>query len=174
MFAYFSSPTSIKNMRILYIHGLDSRPNPERISSLESNGHQVYALHLDYRLERNAYARLRQLSRDKRVEFLVGSSLGGLMAFWLGEELGLPCLLYNPAVYYGRDQANIVVQQQLGCPARWVVIGDEDDVVDPEISWQYFQDISPQVNFQRVIRYQGLGHQIDPSTFRETQRWAGL
>lgn len=161
-------------MRILYIHGLDSRPNPERISSLEAEGHQVFALHLDYRLQPNSYKQLRRLAREREVEAIVGSSLGGLMGFWLAEELGLPCLLFNPAVYYGREKANIKLEAQLGCPQRWVVIGADDEVVDPEISWQYFADIGPQSHGQHVIWWQGLGHQIDLETFRAAQRWAGL
>ncbi len=161
-------------MRILYIHGLDSRPNPERISSLESNGHQVFALHLDYRTEPSSYLKLKQYAKGEQVEFIVGSSLGGLMGFWLGEELGLPCLLFNPAVYFGRENANIQLENRIGCPRRWVVIGEKDEVVDPQISYQYFEDIAPQSQAQRVIRCQWLGHQIDPDTFREVQRWVGL
>ncbi len=161
-------------MRILYIHGLDSRPNPERISSLEAEGHQVFALHLDYRTQKDSYKQLRTLACEREVEFFVGSSLGGLLGFWLAEELGLPCLLFNPAVAYGKELAHIEVANTLGCPQRWVVIGSEDEVVDPEISWQYFADIAEKSISQQVIWWQGLGHQIDLNTFRAAQRWAGL
>jgi uncharacterized protein len=161
-------------MRILYIHGLDSAPHPERTQSLEDAGHQVQALHLDYRAQPDAYAILRQLARREEIDFIIGSSLGGVLSFWLAEEMGVPCLLFNPAVYLTRPEINIELEAQLGCPARWVVIGDQDEVVDPGQSWYFFQQPEQQQTWQRVVRCQWLGHQIDLATFREMQRWAGL
>jgi hypothetical protein len=62
----------IKSMRILYIHGLDSAPNPDRTASLEVAGHQVFALHLDYRNQPDAYAQLRAFGEQEQVEYIVG------------------------------------------------------------------------------------------------------
>ena len=38
-------------MNILYIHGLNSFPHPERLEILKAKGHQTFALHLDYEKE---------------------------------------------------------------------------------------------------------------------------
>ena len=161
-------------MRILYIHGLDSRPNPERISSLEAVGHEVIAPDIDYRTQPQTYNRLRGLVRENEISFIVGSSLGGLMGYWLSHDLGLPCLLFNPAIYVSREEANIVLEEQKGCTERWVVIGDEDDVVNPDESWAILREERHTAQTQFVIRQQGLGHQIDRDTFVAAQRWAGL
>lgn len=174
MFVYFSSQIQSRPMRILYIHGLDSSPNPQRIDSLEQADHQVFALHLDYRQQPDAYQILRQYAQKETVEFIVGSSLGGALGFWLAEEMGLPCLLFNPAVYLARAEMNVSLTHRVGSPSRWVVIGDQDDVVDPEVSWSFFQKQASSEIQQRVIRCQWLGHQIDFATFQEIQRWAGL
>jgi hypothetical protein len=104
---------------------------------------------------------------------IVGSSLGGMLGFWLAEEMGVPCLLFNPAVFLTRPEVSIDLIQRLGCPARWVVIGDQDEVVNPDQSWAFFQNQGQQTR-QRVIRCQWLGHQIDLVTFQEIQRWVGL
>lgn len=161
-------------MRILYIHGLDSAPNPDRIASLEAAGHEVFALHLDYRQQPDAYDILRDYAQQQRIDYIIGSSLGGALGFWLAEEMGVPCLLFNPAVYLSRPEINIELTAQPGCPARWVVIGEQDDVVDPAQSWAFFAQQDQRQTWQRVIRCQWLGHQIDRATFREMQRWAGL
>jgi uncharacterized protein len=162
------------HMRILYIHGLDSSPNPDRIQSLEEAGHQVFALHLDYRQQPDAYAILRAYAQQNHLDFIIGSSLGGVLGFWLAEEMGVPCLLFNPAVYLSRSEIHIELTARRGCSLRWVVIGEQDEVVDPEESWRFFQQPDQQQARQRVIRCQWLGHQIDRATFREMQRWAGL
>jgi len=161
-------------MRILYIHGLDSRPNPERISALEAVGHEVIAPDIDYRTQPQTYDRLRKMAREESIGFIVGSSLGGLMGYWLSRELGHPCLLFNPALYVSREEVFIDMQQDRGCEERWVVLGDEDDVVNPDESWAILQEEAHTALRQFVIRQQGLGHQIDRDTFVAAQRWAGI
>ncbi|RMG70989.1 MAG: alpha/beta hydrolase [Bacteroidetes bacterium] len=162
-------------MRILYIHGLDSSPNPDRIGWLERAGHRVFALHLDYRQQPDAFAILRGYAQANQIEFIVGSSLGGFLGFWLGEALGLPTLLFNPAMTMVRlDEARIDPNMPRRCPSRWVVLGAQDDTVDPFQNEAFFADPDNQVPYQRVVRCQWLGHQIDPDTFAAMARWAGL
>ena len=159
-------------MKILYIHGLDSSPNPDRIGWLEQEGHQVEALHLDSRNEPDTYNLLRKVARQ--CEFIVGSSLGGRLGYWLAEELGLPCLLYNPALALEIPGLSENHTGPIGSPERYVVLGDLDDVVDPEETWKWLRMNDSPNGKQRVIRCQWLGHQIDQQTYIQTCRWAGL
>ncbi|MEM7657410.1 MAG: YqiA/YcfP family alpha/beta fold hydrolase [Bacteroidota bacterium] len=161
-------------MQILYIHGLDSSPNPDRMGHLERLGHTVQGLHLDYRNTPDSYEQLKSLSVKQGVQFLVGSSLGGMLAFWLGEELGIPCLCFNPAMHVTKEEANIPLSFPHTCPKRWVVLGAEDDTVDPQANWAYFQELTQEDVFQQVWMCQGLGHQIDLPTFEGAARWCGL
>lgn len=160
-------------MHILYIHGLDSEPNPFRISQLETAGHVVSALHLDYRTEPDSYKILRDHCRNHQVEFIVGSSLGGFLGFWLGKELGINSLLFNPAMpNLETDEAGIDPNFEDQPQNRWVVIGAEDDTVNPHQNWEYFRKLS--YPGQKVLMCQWLGHQIDPDTFVEMATWSGL
>ncbi|MEL6191361.1 MAG: YqiA/YcfP family alpha/beta fold hydrolase [Bacteroidota bacterium] len=161
-------------MKILYIHGLDSSPNPDRIGYMEEMGHEVVALHLDYREQPDAYHILDKYAREELIEGIVGSSLGGFLGFWLSQHLGVPCLLYNPAMWLDAVELKIPAPKKDACPQRYVVLGDEDDVVDPDQNWQFFSQAGKNQGLQSVIRCQGLGHQIDVRTFQDTFRWAGL
>jgi hypothetical protein len=160
-------------LKTLYIHGCDSFPVPEKIQILRNAGLEVTAPHIDYRIQPDLYQFLKETIISENLEFLIGSSLGGFTAFWLAEDLGLPCLLFNPAMSFGdlfKKQLPEISNRL--CPARFVVIGAKDETVDPTINKAFFESIETKSCLQRVIVCQWLGHQIDFTTFEEMVGWA--
>ncbi len=158
-------------MKVLYIHGLNSFPHPERLDYLKEKGHEVFALHLDYENEPKTFEILKKHAIDNQVDFIVGSSAGGYIGYWLGQELNIPQLLFNPAVGLR------AIEQDTGYKIAennelhsWVVIGKNDEKVAPKSSLTFFENKS---NI-RVIVAQWLAHEIDLQTFRETINWCGL
>ncbi len=69
-------------MKALYIHGLDSKPNPTKLKIIESFGCKVLAQHINYRSTPNAFALLDKYIVDNKIEFIIGSSLGGRLGYW--------------------------------------------------------------------------------------------
>lgn len=161
-------------MKVLYIHGLDSNPTPQKIEMIAQKGHEVFALHLNYRTEKDAYHILKKYASENQVEFIVGSSLGGFLGFYLAEELGIGCLLFNPAMAINIVEAKISADFQRKCPKRYIILGDKDEVVNPNLNWGFFQKSENQAPHQRVIRCQWLAHQIDFVSFNEFLSFAGL
>ncbi len=160
-------------MKTLYIHGFDSFPVPEKIEVLRNAGLEVIAPHIDWRNNPDAYQFLKNVAITENIQFLVGSSLGGYAAFWLAEDLGLPCLLFNPAMSFGDlFKKHLPEISNRLCPARFVVIGAKDETVDPTVNKAFFESIETKSCHQRVIVCQWLGHQIDFTTFEEMVGWA--
>lgn len=161
-------------MKILYIHGLDSSPNPERMEWLSDRGHDVSALHLDYRNQPDSYELLLRKGESERIEYIVGSSLGGRLGFWLSEELGLSCLLFNPALALEIPGLEDPKLENPRCKSRHIVLGAQDEVVNPQATWEWLKKAERKGLTQRVGMFQHLGHQIDQDTYVESCRWAGL
>lgn len=120
-------------MKLLYLHGLDSKPNMAKIAILESDGHEVVAPHIDYRKHINdieLFISLEKLCIDEKVETIVGSSLGGYMGFFLSEKLMIPAVLFNPAL--GIRSIEIPVIQKDTDTEKSIIIGKFDEVIEPE------------------------------------------
>ena len=117
-------------MKAIWMHGMGGSPNQEKIALMEQYGLQTDALHLDYSREPKRYEILRDYCIEHKIEYLVGSSFGGFLGFWLSEDLGLPCLLLNPAVSLrGKEKTkpNISNLQSQLC---MVGLGDQDAQID--------------------------------------------
>lgn len=159
-------------MRTIYIHGLDSSPKTEKIEILTENKLVVSALHLNYREETEVYEKIKKAALDTEAQFIIGSSLGGYLGYWLSHDLKLPCFLFNPALHYeasfGWALPNI---EEKGCPLRLVALGANDDIVDPNRNWEYFMQNKDNTK-QKVIKCSWLAHEIDLDTFAETVNWA--
>ena len=158
-------------MKAIYIHGLDTQPNLEKIEAMEDSGFQTSALHLNYRTKSDSFEILKKFIKTEKIEFVVGSSMGGFLGYWLAADMGLPCLLLNPALTF--DYSNqLVIPDNINdsCPFRFVVMGAKDDIVDPEQS-NNFLELHANGGFQRIISASWMGHIVDTYSFREFITW---
>lgn len=160
-------------MKIIYLHGLEAKPHPDKIAVLEKNGHEVLAPHFDFRSYNGIeepFAMIREMAEKQGSEFIVGSSFGGFLGYWIGQALGIPQLLFNPALSYNSllmPTPLVPVREEL---PSWVVLGAKDETVPPELNVDFFANKPA----SRVIVCQWLGHRTDLATFEQMTRWAGL
>lgn len=160
-------------MRTLYLHGLDSHPTPEKNKIMKDAGLTLTALHISYREKLGVYETMKDTAIRKKIEFIVGSSLGGYIGNVLAEDLGLPCLLFNPSMHYTDVfYSKIPVIEDPKCPARYVVLGHNDPTVNPHHSLKVFGQADATAMDQRILTCHWLGHQVDERTFREMIHWA--
>jgi hypothetical protein len=87
--------TKIKNYTILYFHGLDSFLSGEKEIILQRFGTVISPL-IDYK-ETGSINKVIDLYADKiiaDVDIVIGSSMGGLVAYHVSQKYDVPCLLW--------------------------------------------------------------------------------
>jgi Predicted esterase len=158
-------------MKTLWIHGMNASPNEEKIATMRSHGLEVDALHLDYGSEPRSFEILRDHCIQNSIAFLVGSSYGGFLAFWLSEELGLPCLIINPAVSLRLREITRPKLTGLRSKLCIVALGNDDDKIDPERT-QQFMDQDRRDGKTIVVKiWEMEGHNFSPNAFNEIIKW---
>ena len=122
--------------RILFLHGLESKANCDKVGFLRSLGHIVTSPKMNYR-EDNCYNNLKTLVRYNTYDVIIGSSMGGWVAWNLGKDLGIPVLLLNPAVHSRSIDIDIEPVRESKASKVFLAIGLADDIIDPDttIDW---------------------------------------
>ncbi|MCF6242919.1 MAG: hypothetical protein L3J74_16445 [Bacteroidales bacterium] len=159
-------------IKTLYLHGLESNPLPEKNAIMEQAGMKLSAPKLNYYENKSVYSEMKELIKENEIEFIVGSSFGGMLAYWLGEDLGIPVLLFNPAVIKKYDFFEYPQINDFSCPLRMIVIGEKDDVINPQENKSFFMKKERKGLNQKILTCNWLGHSIDFQTFDEMIFWA--
>ena len=124
-------------MKILYLHGLDSFLQDDRRAVLSPYG-EIFAPTINYRNAPNLFDELQ--TQYSSADVLIGSSLGGLVVYYLAQKLGKPCLLFNPALTH-RHELPFNTQPNSNYTAYMqVVIGLQDTVIAPWESLAVLRD----------------------------------
>lgn len=116
--------------KTLYIHGLDGFLSDEKHAIL-SKFTQVIAPVMDYRANPGAYYDLLSIAKEEKVEIIMGTSMGGCMAYHLSLHLGLPALLFNPALPFRSVGIDLPAQDKVRSSNLRLVIGGQDNIIDP-------------------------------------------
>jgi len=148
---------------ILYLHGLDSTLQDDRRAVLSLYGN-IHAPHLDYRNTPNLYELLQEKYRN--VTAIIGSSAGGLVAYYLAQSLLKPCLLFNPALTYKEELPLTITTNPHYAAYMQIVIGLQDTVINPWQSLNILQnDLTPHQTLE-VHLINTMAHSYPISIFK--------
>ncbi len=156
--------------QILYYHGLDSFLSNEKREILERFG-SVKAPIFDYRcIKGNLETELFDPDYILDIDIVIGSSLGGLVAYLASEGNNIPCLLFNPALYKNILDWDIVqTPDPFTAHSRnklaYIVLGEKDDVVVFEDNRKYIEKYVHEP--KQVIIEPHLLHQIPVDIFEK-------
>lgn len=150
--------------KTLYIHGLDGFLSDEKRTIL-SKYTQVVAPILDYRANPGSYYDLLSIAKEEKVDVIIGTSMGGCMAYHLSLHLSLTALLFNPALPLRSVGIDLPAQDKVRDSYLRVVIGGQDDIIDAvqNVAW-----LATHEKGDMDIRWRNtLGHRIPTDVFEE-------
>ena len=156
-------PTHYANC--LYVHGLHSNVNEDKVAIMEKYFGKVTARHIKYATTPDAYLVLKLMCTEHQVDFIIGSSFGGYLGYYLSKELSLPSILFNPAMFAKAQDDTFITKEIVGTvPFSLFVVGEKDDVIPPGSIEQFVSQNASDDHIQ-MIRCDWLEHRIDLHTF---------
>ncbi len=150
--------------KTLYIHGLDGFLSDEKRTVL-SKYTQVVSSIMEFRANSVAYYDLLSIAKEEKVDFIIGTSMGGCMAYHLSLHLSLPALLFNPALTSRSVGIDLPTQDKIRDTYLRVVIGGQDDIIDPiqNVAWL----ATHEKGYMDIKWRNTLGHRIPTDVFEE-------
>jgi hypothetical protein len=148
--------------KVLFLHGLDSRPYEDRVEILKASGADIFAPHIDYRKD-DEIAIATGIIEKEGITHLVGHSLGGILSYYMSNKYKIPALLFNPA--FGSENQKYfeqidAVKNLPVFPDQYAVVGMQDEVVNPFV-------MLANLKHAKVWKVGDLPHRIQPSTYKE-------
>ena len=149
-------------MKIAYLHGLESSNDPTslKIIWLNNNFDQVYTPSIKYH-NKESFTSITAHIKKQSPDYIVGSSMGGYFAYLIGATLGIPTILFNPAVI-GRPFDPVVDDSNLKETSHNVFLGKTDKVISGALVQSYFSTYG--IGNFAYTRYDGA-HQVSAEVF---------
>ena len=151
---------------IVFLHGLESSNSGLKSQFLNSNFKNTYIPELKYKeeLSEDLFGRVYKELVGKKIRLIIGSSIGGYLAYSLCRKLNCPGLLYNPALI---DNSIGIKFDETGeyLPKLTIVLGKYDNVVNSQ-SVVNFLNINYN-NSMFDIFYENMGHRIPIEIFEK-------
>ena len=152
--------------RILFLHGLESKPGCEKVQFLQSLGHIVQSPKIEYK-DDQSYENLYKLTKHNNYDVIIGSSMGGWFAWNLGKELGVPVLLLNPALH--SRSVNPAIGEWVGEEKKaskvFLALGLYDDIISPDKTLEWLKDNDKLDWNPNNIKAAGYGHRTSVEDF---------
>jgi esterase/lipase len=155
-------------MKVLYIHGYQSSPAEAKVNILKNEFDEVFAPFIDWDNDEtrpNLFNEFVELIKREEITHVIGSSMGGQMAFHLATFCNIKGLCFNPAFGYRFSDLNLSLNKDFTSEI-FITLGINDDVIPNLVSldFLYENDIKSKVS----IEYLEMGHQVNTDIF-ETQ-----
>jgi len=152
------------NIKIAYLHGLESKQGGEKVVFLNSLG-QTFApqmLYLEH--SKDLFKDTLQKMVDFKPDLIIGSSMGGLFSECIATHINTTLLLFNPAtINKAKYLSELGISVFLGIEEVEgnVVLGEKDDVVSPIESELYYS----KMNFN--VYKENHGHRTPLDIFKK-------
>jgi len=149
-------------MNILYLHGLQSKLSAEKRQVLEHFG-TVFAPNINYENRYIQPTTILEQYPETEFHVIIGSSMGGLNAYIISENIRRPALMFNPPLSRYKPYL-FQTKFAKGQVYHHFRLGGKDEVVDPSISLKFLSDRITEAECQICIDPK-LDHRIPLGIF---------
>ena len=146
-------------MNIAFFHGLESSANSSKSVFLHKN-FVAFTPAMNY-YDENLFDEILHQVKSENIDLLIGSSMGGYFAYHLSTFLNLPTLLFNPA--FVDRSFEPIVQTGTFQPSQTIIIGENDDVINPQKSILWIENNIKQNSFN----FESMGHRTPIEVFEK-------
>lgn len=153
-------------MNILYIYGLDSKLSPEKRGVLEKYGN-VITPDIDFYNDPNSIDSIISQMDGKKINAVIGTSMGGFAGFYISTILKVPALLFNPALERRSVEQTVPNLKFTERTVKKFLLGAIDDVIDPGDTLKFLSQVfNEHTDFYIHIK-PGLTHNIPIDIFQK-------
>ncbi len=156
-------------MKVLYIHGYQASPSKQKVDILSKYFDSVTAPLIDWDDEedrKHLFSDLIKIIKRKGITHIIGSSMGGQMAFYLITYLNKTGLCFNPSFNGRYKDYNFEVNRYFNKKVL-IDLGKHDNVVSPQKTIKFLQE-SEFSKSNIVINYIDSGHTINLKIFEDS------
>ena len=146
-------------MKVLYLHGLESKPTGPKMKYLKDRFESFYAPEIDYE-EPETYEEILDLCITEEFDMIIGSSMGGYFAHAIGTTLGTPVIMFNPALHSRSFNPYGVINGGKDIDG-YCVLGMDDTVIDPHKTAEMLES-APRL---AIMPVEGMGHRVPFTKF---------
>jgi predicted esterase YcpF (UPF0227 family) len=149
--------------KILYLHGLESSNVCDKVDFLRERA-EVLAPSIDYN-NPNLENELMHMVESFQPDLIIGSSMGGHVGLMLANYYNIDAIVFNPAIHSRPIEIELEKLEAREPSFNFqpvVVLGMEDDVINPLITKEILDDALFYCDIEEV---EDLGHRIPFSVF---------
>lgn len=148
-------------MNVAFFHGLESRPGSPKEKYLQSSFKDAYTPAMNY-AGSFSFKDLLDEVKKRKIDLLIGSSMGGWTAYALSTHTGIPTILFNPAMQGRSLEPNISIGNKGA--KHIVILGKDDIVIDPKKTEEWIKN-NGKGKFD--INYENIGHRTPMNVFKK-------
>lgn len=153
-------------MNILFLHGLESKLSKEKKEILDIHGN-LFVPDMDYYSNPNIIQWLIDEYKAKKIDVVIGSSMGGFAGYYLTKTIPCTALLFNPALPYRTTLQNIPEAISIHKKPITLVLGIKDEIIKSSDTLLFVAE-NPLTETNCIIHLRNdLEHRITMEIFEE-------
>lgn len=150
-------------MNILYLHGLMSTNKSQKTEWLKET-HLVFNPVLNYKEDsKTIFKDLELLCEQNKIDLIIGSSMGGYLAYHLSQKFNIPSLLFNPSLEKNSIKKPHVDPVRNSIVKHTIVLGENDEIVIPSETLKFLEN--RKINFAHT--FETNGHRTPFEVFKK-------